>query len=77
MQLTPVTSSNIKAIGHDPEANELHVEFGDGSRWIYAGVDAFRYADMMKAESVGKYFHAYIRRNYEGRRFEEPEADAE
>ena len=53
MQLTPVTSSNIKAIGHDPEANELHVEFGDGSRWIYAGVDAFRHADMMKAESVG------------------------
>lgn len=76
MQLTPVKSSNLKAIGHDPERDELHVEFHNGQRWIYAGVDAKKHAAMLAFPSVGKFFAASIRGQHEERRYEPPkEAD--
>lgn len=75
MQLTPVKSSNLKAVGHDPETNELHVEFSNGARWIYAGVDAEKYGRMLAFPSVGKFFAASIRGQHEERRHEESAAE--
>ena len=77
MQLTPVTSSNLKAVGHDPATNELHVEFSNGARWIYAGVDAEKYGRMLAFPSVGKFFAASISGQHEERRYEEPAADGD
>lgn len=61
MKRQPVTSSNIVSVGHDPEKDELHVEFRGGNVYIYSGVDADKHAAMMKADSVGGFFHANIK----------------
>ena len=71
MKLLPVKSSNILAIGHDVDKNELHVQFKSGGTFIYSGVDHAAYTLMCKAESVGGHFHAHIKNKYNGRKAEE------
>lgn len=68
--LTPVTSSNIAAIGYDPEAREMHVQFKSGGIWIYADVPPEAHEEFASAESVGKHFHAHVRSKFESRKFE-------
>jgi hypothetical protein len=65
--LNPVTSTNLAAIGHDPDTNTLAVQFkprvGEavGDTWHYAGVSADKHQALLKAESVGKYFSTHIK----------------
>ncbi len=61
MTMTPVSSSNIRSIGHDPATNTLTVEFNNGAQWNYAGVSAKDHEAFLNAESVGSHFHANIR----------------
>lgn len=61
MKRTPVSSSNIVSIGHDPDTNTLEVEFSGGNVYTYHGVDADKHAAMMKADSVGGFLHANIK----------------
>jgi len=49
-----VTSSYVKALGHDPEANELHVEWPSGKVSIYSDVNAQEFHDILTAQSVGR-----------------------
>lgn len=67
-QLTPVTSSNIRAMAHD--GTTLHVEFLNGQRWSYANVTPAIYNEMIGSGSVGKYFGSFIRKNHAGTRIE-------
>jgi hypothetical protein len=57
----PVRSSNIKSVGHDPAANELHVEFHSGQVWKYPGVSAAGHKGLVSAPSIGSYFHEHIK----------------
>lgn len=66
MNMTPVVSSNINAIGYDPDTNELRVEFSNGRAYRYPGVPADAYQALMAAESVGSHFASIIRPNYQG-----------
>lgn len=68
--LTPVKSSYIDAIGHDPSNNQLQVQFKDGSTFIYDGVPAKVHADMLKSDSIGSFFHAKVKTNYTGKKLE-------
>lgn len=61
MDLKPIESSNLKAIGHDAEAKELHIEFQGGSVFAYDGVTEELHAALMAAESKGKFFHEKIK----------------
>lgn len=62
MTLTPVTSSNIAAVGYDPAARTLTVQFKSGETWDYHDVAPHHHDEMTKPQvSVGKYFHARIR----------------
>lgn len=61
IDLVPVKSSNLKSVGHEKEANELHVEFHGGSVFAYDGVSAELHERLMKAESIGKFFHKEIK----------------
>lgn len=56
MERTPVKSSNIKSVGHDPVSNKLHVEFNSGKVFEYDGVTADEHKALMTSESVGKAF---------------------
>ena len=65
IEMIMVTSSNIEAIGYDPDVMELRVRFlQSGATYSYAGVpdwvfDEFRYAD-----SIGSYFNRNIKGSY-------------
>lgn len=61
MDLTPVTSSSIEAIGHDPEKFELHVKFRSGATHVYSAVSVENHAAFLGAESIGSHFHKHIR----------------
>ena len=65
--LTPVESSQIAGIGHDPATSTLAVQFkkkaGPGSIYYYSNVPAQVFADFIGAESKGKYFGANIKSN--------------
>ena len=62
--MQPCNSIQVKAHGHCPDTNTLCVEFSSGGRYHYDGVTAAQYADLCKAESVGKHLHAHIKPNH-------------
>lgn len=74
--LTPVSSSQIHAIGHDPVTNTLRVQFkskaGPGSTYDYTGVSADMYDKFAKAESIGRFFGAYVKAQFDFRKLPAP-----
>ncbi len=54
IELTPVTSSNVAALGYDEENQELHVEFLGGGLYIYEGVPPEVAFKVQTATSIGK-----------------------
>lgn len=60
MQMTPVTSSNVKAVGYDPAGRTMRVQFNSGT-YDYADVPPEKHAALMEAESVGKHLNANFR----------------
>jgi hypothetical protein len=66
MQMTPVESSNIVAVGYDAPTQELQVQFKNGLTYSYRGVPPSEYQSLIGAHSVGSYFMANIRPHYTG-----------
>lgn len=71
--MQPVESSNIGAIGYDPDTLTMHIEFrgknGKPPRlYEYQGVSPVQHAALLKADSVGSHFHAHIRNRFTGTR---------
>ena len=64
MERTPVSSSNISAIGYDADSQTLEVEFTNGAVYSYSGVPSGEYEGFMGADSKGKYLHANIKDRY-------------
>ena len=62
MQRTPVSSSNLRSVGYDPETSTLEVEFMHGGVYSYSNVPASEYNGLMSASSHGSYFNANIRK---------------
>ena len=60
-ELCPVESSNIEAIGFDPEAGELHVRFKGGKTFCYSGCTQAEHDALLQASSIGKHFHQHLR----------------
>lgn len=68
IELTPVESSQIAAIGHNPATNTLAIQFkgkGDkpGSIYHYDGVTAEQFEEFRGAESIGSHFYKHIKPN--------------
>lgn len=55
----PVISSNIDSIGYEDGTLEVH--FKQGSIYHYYEVPEEIFENLLKVESVGKYFHAAIK----------------
>ena len=66
MEMIPVTSSQIAAIGHDGDI--LTVRFKNGALWQYADVTAEAFGKLQGAESVGKFFNANIKPHHKATR---------
>lgn len=62
MNREPVSSSNIRAIGYDPNTQVLEVEFTNGSVYQYANVPNELHEALMSAGSHGSFFGTEIRR---------------
>lgn len=58
--LQSVTSSQIHAIGHDPETNTMAIQFksksGAGSTYHYANVTPEHFSDFQNSKSIGSHF---------------------
>jgi hypothetical protein len=52
--LTPVESSNIQKIGYGD--NRLFVQFQGGKTYSYPGAPKKLHDDMLKSDSVGRFF---------------------
>lgn len=52
--LVPVVSSNVAAIGYDPETQTARIRFKDGQTYRYAGVPQELHETVMGSESIGK-----------------------
>lgn len=64
MNMTPVNSSQISHIGHDPETNALRVQFHHGgSTYEYQNVSEELFQQFLDAKSVGKFFAQHIKSN--------------
>lgn len=66
--LVPVDSSAFSQVGYDAAAQELTVVFRDtGSTYVYSGIPTDVGQAFMNADSLGGYYHANIRDQYESR----------
>jgi len=66
--ITVVGSSNIKAVGYDPEEFKLYVRFAgkndSSSLYSYEGVSQEVFDELINVESKGKFIHSEIKSNY-------------
>jgi hypothetical protein len=77
IELTPVVSSQIAAIGHDAASNTLAVKFSSGSTYHYSGVSAEDFAAFKDADSIGSHFGKTIRGKFDSVRLPEEKAEVE
>lgn len=87
MKLTPVESSNIRAIGYDEKAKRLFVEFrnsGQPSTWVYEDVPAKVHRDVLGLDlspkdrakhSIGSTFSKLVRGAYKGSLYRKSDED--
>ncbi len=59
-ELTPVSSSNVEAVGYNPDEQIVFVKYSTQKVYAYKGVSQFEYENLIYASSIGSYLH----RNY-------------
>jgi hypothetical protein len=64
MELNPVSSSNIAAVGYDEEKKELTIQFHSGGTYVYDDVEKEVHQKMLLAGSVGQYFQQNVKPFY-------------
>ena len=65
MKLIPIeNSSNIKAVGYDPERREMRVQFVGGQIYTHADVPVIAHAKFIASPSKGSHYHDHFRGKY-------------
>lgn len=64
MELIPVESSHIVAIGYDPDNARLEIEFKGGTAYEYYDVPQSVYDCLMASDSKGGFCHQNIYKGY-------------
>jgi KTSC domain len=64
MDMVPVSSSQIAAVGYDPETMVAEVQFSNGSVYRYEGVPLGVTDEIIKSESPGRQFSASLKFGY-------------
>lgn len=67
--MKPVTSTQLAAVGYDPESKTMAVQFhpsksrgeAEGPVYHYTGVEQDDHDKLVGAESVGKHFAAHVK----------------
>lgn len=63
MDMTPVASSNLRAVGYDTSTQRLVIQFHSG-KYEYHGVPYSIYQGLLTAPSKGKFHHQFIKNVY-------------
>lgn len=61
IERSPVTSSNVKSVGHCPNTNTLAIEYSDGSIYHYHDVDKDTHDQLVASKSVGGFIHSNVK----------------
>jgi hypothetical protein len=61
IEMVPVESSTVKAIGHHAEHRVLRVAFKSGFTYDYAKVSREKYDTLRAADSIGGHLHEHIK----------------
>ena len=64
MQMVPVRSRVLVAVGYSPLAHELRVQFRGWRIYAYQGVPERIYEELLAAPSKGRYYNRVIRGHY-------------
>ncbi len=64
MLRTPVSSSDLRSVGYDPQTQTLEIEFNSGGVYRYFHVPTNVYEGLMNAGSHGMYFHQNVKNTY-------------
>lgn len=59
-----VTSNMLRTIGYDAGKRTLEVEFHNGRRYVYSGVDSHTHFKFVNADSVGDFFHKNVKNKF-------------
>lgn len=59
--LTPVSSTNLEAIGYDKATGTLRIRFTSGATYDYRNVTPDIHNSLMNSPSKGRYFGEYIK----------------
>jgi hypothetical protein len=65
MEMIPVDSSAIEAIGYDPASRRMSIRFKEGRTYDFCGVPRQVYKALLAAESKGTYYAEHIRGRYQ------------
>lgn len=65
MEMIPVDSSAIEAVGYDPTTRRLCIRFKEGRTYDFCGVPAQVYKALRAAASKGTYYAEHIRGRYD------------
>jgi hypothetical protein len=68
MERSALDSSTIHAVGYDPDAQILEVEFKTGEIYEYYEVPLEIHQDLLAASSHGQFFNAFIKNIYDYRK---------
>jgi hypothetical protein len=66
--MTAVQSSNLAAVDYDYWSGTLTIAFHSGGVYEYYHVPHSEYVGLMQAGSHGRYFHAFIKNQYDSQR---------
>jgi hypothetical protein len=64
VDMTPVRSSTVESVGWDADAQELVVEFKNGSRYVYPDAGQATYQDLLSSPSPGSYINRWLKNSH-------------
>lgn len=59
--MTPVESTNVSAVGFDPDRGIIAVKFQSGGTYHYSGCDQKMYDALVTAPSIGRYVNQVLK----------------
>jgi hypothetical protein len=65
MNMTPVQSDAVEALGHD--GHDLHVTYKGGKTYVHPGVSTEKYNQLLLSPSKGQFLNVHIRKQHPGR----------
>ena len=68
MEMTPVTSSCLSAVGYDPVSATMRLQFASGATHDYDGVTPEQHQALIGADSIGSHFQSHVRNRFPQRK---------